>query len=180
LWNAPLLTEIDRSVGACSIVLPSGFMAHPAIPRILELATPIATDLGLELVGATFHTNESPPVLRLELRNPSGDTSLDDCERLSRALEPVLDEADVLPGAYVLEVSSPGLSEFLETDREFTSFKGFEVSVTTREPHKGKTLWIGSLIGRDDTAVRINQKGRAIAIPRDLVAQVRLADSLQE
>ncbi|MBD2162178.1 MAG: ribosome maturation factor RimP [Limnothrix sp.] len=154
-------------------------MAHPAIPRILELATPIATDLGLEIVGATFHTNESPPVLRLELRNPIADTSLDDCERLSRALEPVLDEADAIPGAYVLEVSSPGLSEFLETDREFTSFKGFEVTVTTREPHKGKSLWQGSLLDRDAETLRINQKGRVISIPRDLVERVRLADGAE-
>lgn len=154
-------------------------MAHPAIPRILELATPIATDLGLEIVGATFHTNESPPVLRLELRNPIADTSLDDCERLSRALEPVLDEADAIPGTYVLEVSSPGLSEFLETDREFTSFKGFEVTVTTREPHKGKSLWQGSLLDRDAETLRINQKGRVISIPRDLVERVRLADGAE-
>ncbi|RFP56460.1 MAG: ribosome maturation factor RimP [Limnothrix sp. CACIAM 69d] len=154
-------------------------MAHPAIPRILELATPIATDLGLEIVGATFHTNESPPVLRLELRNPIADTSLDDCERLSRALEPALDEADAIPGAYVLEVSSPGLSEFLETDREFTSFKGFEVTVTTREPHKGKSLWQGSLLDRDAETLRINQKGRVISIPRDLVERVRLADGAE-
>jgi ribosome maturation factor RimP len=154
-------------------------MAHPAIPRILEQATPIATDLGLEIVGATFHTNESPPVLRLELRNPIADTSLDDCERLSRALEPVLDEADAIPGAYVLEVSSPGLSEFLETDREFTSFKGFEVTVTTREPHKGKSLWQGSLLDRDAETLRINQKGRVISIPRDLVERVRLADGAE-
>lgn len=154
-------------------------MAHPAIPRILELATPIATDLGLEIVGATFHTNESPPVLRLELRNPIADTSLDDCERLSRALEPLLDEADAIPGAYVLEVSSPGLSEFLETDREFTSFKGFEVTVTTREPHKGKSLWQGSLLDRDAETLRINQKGRVISIPRDLVERVRLADGAE-
>ena len=154
-------------------------MAHPAIPRILELATPIATDLGLEIVGATFHTSESPPVLRLELRNPIADTSLDDCERLSRALEPVLDEADAIPGAYVLEVSSPGLSEFLETDREFTSFKGFEVTVTTREPHKGKSLWQGSLLDRDAETLRINQKGRVISIPRDLVERVRLADGAE-
>ena len=154
-------------------------MAHPAIPRNLELATPIATDLGLEIVGATFHTNESPPVLRLELRNPIADTSLDDCERLSRALEPVLDEADAIPGAYVLEVSSPGLSEFLETDREFTSFKGFEVTVTTREPHKGKSLWQGSLLDRDAETLRINQKGRVISIPRDLVERVRLADGAE-
>ncbi|HEY9690445.1 MAG TPA: ribosome maturation factor RimP [Coleofasciculaceae cyanobacterium] len=151
-------------------------MAHPAIPQILELATPIATDLGLDIVGATFHTNESPPVLRLELRNPIGDVSLDDCARLSRALEPALDEADVIPGAYVLEVSSPGVSDFLESDREFTSFKGFDVTVTTREPYKGKSLWQGSLLDRTETTVRINQKGRAIAIPRDLVESVRLAD----
>lgn len=149
-------------------------MAHPLIPQIIEIATPVATDLGLDVVGAVFHTNQSPPVLRVDIRNLQEDTGLDDCERMSRALEAALDQADIIPDAYVLEVSSPGISRSLTSDREFISFKGFAVIVSTSEPYEGHKEWTGRLVRRDDTAVYINQKGRAIAIPQALITRVQL------
>lgn len=149
-------------------------MTHPFIPQILELAAPVAEPLGLEVVGAVFHTHHSPPVLRVDIRNLQQDTGLADCERMSHALEAALDEANILPDAYVLEVSSPGISRSLTTDREFISFKGFPVVVTTTEPFQGQKAWGGQLIRRDDEAVHLSQKGRAIAIPRSLISTVQL------
>ncbi|NJO42004.1 MAG: ribosome maturation factor RimP [Cyanobacteria bacterium CRU_2_1] len=151
-------------------------MTHPLIPEIIELAEPIAATLGLDLVGAVFHTNHNPPVLRVDVRNLEQDTSLDDCERMSRALETTLDASHLIPDAYVLEVSSPGISRSLTTDREFTSFKGFSVVVTTIEPHDGHVNWTGQLIRRDETAVYLSQKGRSIAVPRHLVSKVQLVE----
>jgi ribosome maturation factor RimP len=151
-------------------------MTHPLIPQLIDLATPVAENLGLEVVGAVFHTNRRPPVLRVDIRNCVGDTSLDDCERMSRALEEKLDAMDVIPDAYVLEISSPGISRQLTTEREFISFKGFSVIVKTSEPYEGHTEWRGKLIRRDDTGVYLNQKGRAIAIPLELVTRVQLDD----
>jgi ribosome maturation factor RimP len=152
-------------------------MAHPLIPQIIEIATPVGETLGLDVVGAVFHTNQSPPVLRVDIRNLQENTGLEDCERMSRALEAALDEANVIPDAYVLEVSSPGISRSLTSDREFISFKGFAVIVSTSEPYEGKKEWQGLLVRRDDTAVYINQKGRAIAIPQALITRVQLDES---
>jgi ribosome maturation factor RimP len=151
-------------------------MTHPLIPQITELATPVAATLGLDVVGAVFHTNQSPPVLRVDIRNQEQDTSLQDCARMSQALEAVLDESNVIPDAYVLEISSPGISRTLTTDREFISFKGFPVEVTTLEPYKGQTAWTGNLIRREDDTVHLSQKGRAIAIPRPLIDRVQLVE----
>ncbi|KAF3888868.1 MULTISPECIES: ribosome maturation factor RimP [Nostocales] len=149
-------------------------MTHPLVPQVIELATPVAEQIGLEVVGAVFHTNQRPPVLRVDIRNPTQDTGLDDCERMSRALEATLDAAKIIPDAYVLEVSSPGISRQLETDREFISFKGFPVIVRTSPPHEGQQEWNGQLVRRDETAVYINQKGRVVEIPRALVVRVQL------
>lgn len=151
-------------------------MAHPLIPQIIDLATPVAENLGLEVVGAVFHTNQRPPVLRVDIRNLNADTGLEDCEKMSRALEATLDAADIIPDAYVLEISSPGISRQITTDREFIAFKGFAVNVTTSQPVEGKQSWEGQLIRRDETALHLNQKGRAIAIPRELVTKVQLDD----
>lgn len=152
-------------------------MTHPLIPPVIELATPIAQELGLEVVGAVFHTNQSPPVLRIDIRNPLADTSLNDCERMSLALEPSLDASDLIPDAYVLEVSSPGIARSLTTERDFISFKGFPVTITTIELYNGHKSWSGNLIRRDEQSVYLNLKGRAIAIPRELVGQVQLDDN---
>ena len=154
-------------------------MTHPLIPQILEIATPVAAQLGLDVVAAVFQTNQHPPVLRVDVRNIEQDTGLSDCERMSHALEAALDVAEVIPDAYVLEISSPGISRLLTSDREFISFKGFPVVVTTAEPHAGSASWSGRLIKRDETAVYLNQKGRSVAVPRRLVQAVQLVDQEQ-
>ncbi|MCU0541199.1 MAG: ribosome maturation factor RimP [Oscillatoriaceae cyanobacterium Prado104] len=149
-------------------------MTHPLIPQIIEIAAPLAETLGLEVVGAVFHTNQNPPVLRVDIRNPQQDTGLADCERMSLALEAQLDASDIIPDAYVLEISSPGLSRSLSSDREFITFKGFPVTVTTAESDSRIKEWKGQLIRRDETAVYLNQKGRQVTIPRPQIVKVEL------
>ncbi len=151
-------------------------MTNPLIPQIIDLATPVAQKLGLEVVGAVFQTNKKPPVLRLDVRNPHADTSLDDCERMSRALEETLDASEIIESSYVLEISSPGISQQLTTDRDFITFKGFGVTVTSDTPYQERQEWRGKLQGRDEKAIYLNQKGRAITIPRQLVTKVQLDD----
>lgn len=151
-------------------------MTHPLVPQILDLATPVANSLDLELVGAVFHTNFHPPVLRVDIRNQQSDTGLDDCERMSRALEVALDEAGIIPDTYVLEVSSPGVSNVLNHDRDFVSFKGFTVMVMADQPYGGQQQWVGKLNRRDEAAVYLSLKGRTIAIPRNIVTKVQLVE----
>ena len=140
-------------------------MTHPVIPAILELAQPIARGLGLEVVDAVFQTNKRPPTLRIDIRNLQQDTGLKDCEALSRELDAQLEQSGLIPSAYVLEVSSPGVSSHLVSERDFIAFKGFEVIVISREPYQGQQQWQGRLQGRDTDAVYLSIKGRTIAIP---------------
>jgi ribosome maturation factor RimP len=149
-------------------------MTHPLIPSILELAEPVAHSLGLKVVGIIFQTNNRPPVLRVDIRNLKEDTGLNDCEQMSRSLEEVLDSQEIIPGAYVLEVSSPGVSRQLTSDREFEVFKGFAVIVKTFAPFQGQKELRGNLQGQDQSAIYLNQKGKALTIPRELVALVQL------
>ncbi|WP_353931205.1 ribosome maturation factor RimP [Okeanomitos corallinicola TIOX110] len=153
-------------------------MTHPLVTQIIELAKPVAEELELEIVGIVFHTNQRPPVLRVDIRNPQKDTGLDDCERMSRALENSLDATEIIPDAYVLEVSSPGISRQIETDREFISFKGFPIIISTSPPYEGKQDWIGKLVRRDETKIYLNQKGRIVGIPRSQVTRVQLDEGI--
>ena len=152
-------------------------MAHPLIPQVLELAEPVAKSVGLEIVEAVFQTNQSPPVLRIDVRNPNQeDTGLDDCAKLSEVLTEALDESDLIPDAYVLEVSSPGVSDMLTRDRDFIVFKGFPVEVQLSQVYKKKQLWKGSLVGRTEDKISLNLKGRPLSIPRELVESVQLSN----
>jgi ribosome maturation factor RimP len=149
-------------------------MSHPLIPQIFQIAEEVASPLGLEVVDVVLHTNKNPVVLRVDIRNPDQNTGLDDCERMSRSLEPTLDEADLIPHAYVLEISSPGAERQLQGDREFVAFRGFMVTVSTTVPHEGKQSWSGHLMSRNEIHVTISIKGRIVNIPRELVERVEL------
>ena len=150
------------------------FMTHPLIPSILELADPIAHNLHVEIANIIFQTNKNPPVLRIDIQGIAGDTSLDDCEKMSRQLEETLDAENIIPCAYILEISSPGIGNNLKSDREFISFKGFPVIVETDTLFKQKTQWEGTLQGRDEQFVYLNCKGKISKIPRDIVKSVQL------
>ena len=75
---------------------------------------------------------------------------------------------------YEIIIASPGIGEVLRFDRDFISFKGFTVSVTTTEIFKKKTVFEGTLVERTDDYVSISQKGRLIKVPRTIIAEVRL------
>ncbi|MBL1211619.1 ribosome maturation factor RimP [Geminocystis sp. GBBB08] len=152
-------------------------MTHPLIANITEIAKSVAQELNLEIVDLTFLTHKNPPILRVYINNPSGDTSLDNCEKMSCLLEEILDAKDIIPSAYMLEISSPGIGENLTTDREFISFKGFPVMIETTTEYKKRTQWQGNLQGRDEKAIHINCKGKMVAIPREIVIRVKLENS---
>jgi ribosome maturation factor RimP len=149
-------------------------MTHPLIPPIIDLAGPVAAKLGLAVVTAMFYTNERPPILRVDIRSLAAETGLEDCEKMSRSLEAALDEAELIPFPYNLEISSPGAANSLTTDREFEVFRGFTVSVQLHAPLKGKTALKGQLKERDDTTIHLTQKGKIVNIPRELVSAVVL------
>uniref|UniRef100_A0A0C3UCY6 Uncharacterized protein n=1 Tax=Guillardia theta (strain CCMP2712) TaxID=905079 RepID=A0A0C3UCY6_GUITC len=95
---------------------------------------------------------------------------IEECERLSKSLGFRLDAAPfMLDRPYNLVVSTPGAKDVLTRDREFAAFKGFPVTVTTKEPFKNKLVFEGNLHDRSEEAVRINVKGRIVSIPRPLV-----------
>ena len=155
-------------------------MTHPVIPQVLALARPIGASLGLEVVNATFLTDQAPPVLRIDIRHPEQDTGLADCERMTQALAPALDAVDWIPGAYILEISSPGLGEELLTERDFTTFQGFPVRVELHQPYRGRREWQGRLLRRDGEAVVLNRRGRTVRLLRAWVMRVVLTTDDQD
>lgn len=101
----------------------------------------------------------------------AGGVDLDDCQTLSEKLSARLDESDLIGGAYILEVSSPGIDRILKKDRDFIRETGKIVDVTLYAPLDGKKIFVGELEGRDEKFLRLKDTE---PLPREKVAQVRL------
>lgn len=101
----------------------------------------------------------------------AGGIDLDDCQALSERLSDKLDETDIINGAYILEVSSPGIDRILKKDRDFVREAGKVVDVTLYAPLDGKKFFVGQLVSRDKNFLHLKD---VAPLPRDKVAQVRL------
>jgi len=97
-------------------------------PEIFELLRPVVAGQGAELVEVSVSGGRNRAFVRLIVHAPAGVTHAD-CARVTRAAAPVLDAAAAFPGAYVLEVWSPGTDRVLKSPREFDLFRGQLVQV---------------------------------------------------
>ena len=120
---------------------------------------------GLELVRVKMMGGTSDPTLQVMAERPdTRQLTLDDCARLSRRLSEVLDalEAegrDPIPGAYRLEVSSPGIDRPLTRLRDYDDWKGHEARVTLAEKLNGRKQYNGTLLGTDGEEVLVEVAG---------------------
>ncbi len=119
------------------------------IETIETLVRPIVEDRGYELVDLQLRTDRGRLVLRLLVDRPGGIT-LDECASVSREVAPHLEVADPIRGAYVLEVSSPGIRRPLKRPGDFERFQGERVRVRTRDPVDGRRTFRGICRGLDE------------------------------
>jgi ribosome maturation factor RimP len=102
--------------------------------RAQQLLEPLVAGEGLELLEVEFLREREGWVLRLFIDNPGGRVGLDECSRVSRAVDTVLDVEDIIPHEYNLEVSSPGVNRPLRKPQHFERVKGQKVKVKTFGP----------------------------------------------
>lgn len=141
--------------------------------RLLALAEPVAEGLGLALVEVSLRQGGPSLLVTVTVDRPGGVT-IEDCRRMSRALEAELDAALVLPGRYRLDVESPGIDRVLRTPREYRYFAGREVEVTVRNPEAGRRRLVGTLHGLEGDVLLVDEGGERLRLPLPDVARVRL------
>ncbi len=141
--------------------------------KIQALAEPVVREEGCSLWDVEYVREAGTWYLRLYL-DKEGGVGIDDCERISRRLDPILDEADPIPESYVFEVGSAGAERELKRPSDFAQFMGAEVEVKLYKPLEGRKAWVGELAGYDAGAVtlRIGEEERRFTAAE--VAQVRL------
>ena len=140
---------------------------------VTALAAPIAAELGLELWDVEYIREAGQWFLRVYI-DKDGGVSISDCEALSRALDPVLDEADPIPDSYVFEVSSAGAERELKRPGDFERFMGSPVEVRLYKPVDGSKSFVGTLSGYSGGDVSLTAAGKTLTFEKSQIAQVRL------
>ena len=140
---------------------------------VWDLAKPVVEQAGFELWDVEYVTEGGQRYLRLYLDSPDG-VDLDACERVSRAMDPILDEADPVPDSYIFEVSSAGCERALKRPSDFARFMGSQVEVKLYSAADGAKQWVGKLLAYEDGDVTIGSGQEERRFTKKQIASVRL------
>ena len=141
--------------------------------KVTELARPIVEEEGCRLWDVEYVREAGSWYLRIYI-DKTGGVDIEDCERISRRLDPVLDEADPIPDSYVFEVGSAGIERELKRPGDFESFLGSEVEVRLYQPVNGQKAYVGTLVRYDNGTTTIEIGGKTLSFNKTQTAQVRL------
>ena len=140
---------------------------------VRELVTPVAEQMGYFIWDVEFVKEGADKYLRITIDNEEG-INIEDCEKLHRAIDPVLDEADPIAEAYILEVSSPGIERELKCDDHIFACVDWDVEVKLYAPKNGTKIYRGVLLGMDESleSVVISQNGGELAFKKSEIAKL--------
>lgn len=141
---------------------------------VASIARPVAEAHGCELWDVEYVKEAGAWYLRVYIDREGG-VSINDCEAVSRELDPLLDEADPISGSYTFEVSSAGAERQLKRPSDFERFIGHLVEVKLYRAVEGRKSYVGDLAAYDDGAVEITVPGGgSMRFEKSDVAGVRL------
>jgi ribosome maturation factor RimP len=144
------------------------------ISRLEELIRPLVESQDGDLVELQYgRPKRGRGILRLFV-DRTGGISIEELARISRMVGGLLEVHDVIPGAYTLEVSSPGLTRALKTPKDYQRYVGRLVRVTTRAPWEGRQVHTGILQGLEDDQVSLKEGESVVCIPLSEIARARL------
>ena len=145
--------------------------------QLIELLEPVVSRLGYELWELEYGARPGGGLLRIYIDSPDG-ISVDDCERVSRAVSEELDAADPISNEYTLEVSSPGLDRVLRTQQHFERFAGERVKLEMTQPVNGRKRFAGRLVEVKSGEITLEVDGAAVQLPIDGIHKARITPDL--
>ncbi|MDI7258667.1 MAG: ribosome maturation factor RimP [Thermodesulfobacteriota bacterium] len=148
-------------------------MTEEITDRVTKIVNPILSSDGIELVGVEYRRETRGSVLRLYIDKEGGIT-VDDCTRISREVGRILDVENLIDAFYTLEVSSPGLTRPLKTEKDFMKYESRLISVKTVEPIGNRRQFKGRLLRMVDKGIEIESDGEVFRIPFSSIAKANL------
>ena len=141
--------------------------------QVRQFAEPLVKENGCTLWDVEYIREGGEWFLRLYI-DKEGGVDIDDCENVSRTVDPVLDEKDPIPESYRFEVCSAGLERVLKRPSDFAQFMGAAVLVKLYQPKNGLKEYAGRLTGYEDGDVTVDMNGTERTFAKAEVALVRL------
>jgi ribosome maturation factor RimP len=149
--------------------------------QVRGIAERVAASYGLEIFDVQYRREAPGMVLRVRIDRPGSkataedSVTVDECAKVSRDLSAILDVDDVVPNAYTLEVSSPGLDRPLTRPEDYQRFAGRRAKLVMREKVDGQGYFKGQLGGVDDGHVLIEGEDRRMhRVPLGVITRANL------
>ena len=141
--------------------------------QVTEFAKPVVESFGCKLWDVEYVREGSERYLRIYI-DKDGGVDIDDCEKIHRAIDPILDEKDPITESYHFEVSSAGLERALKRPGDFEQVMGSAVLVKLYRPRNGLKEIPGFLRGYEDGKITVEAGKETITFQKSEVALVRL------
>lgn len=158
----------------CHLSLWRGEALGTLETKVAHLIAPALDALGFDLVRVLLSGQTQRTLQIMAERADREEMTVEDCARISRDISAILDVEDPIPGAYTLEVSSPGLDRPLVRPDDYERFAGYEAKVETTQLIDGRRRFAGRLKGLRGADVLIDVDGAAIAIPHADILRAKL------
>ena len=141
--------------------------------QLNNLVHSVVTGLGFQVWGYEYRPHSESALLRIFIENEGG-VSIDHCTLVSRQIGAALDVEDIIPIAYILEVSSPGIDRVLFTPEQYKDYIGEAVKVRTRSPIEGRRNFKGTIESVGENEVNVTVDNDTFVIPFNVVDRARL------
>lgn len=138
---------------------------------VLEAIEPIVTELGYSVWDVTYSKIGADYHLEITIDSPKG-IDIDDCERVHRAIDPILDEADPIEGFYYLDVSSPGIERELRTDAHVIASIGARAEAKLFAQKDGRKSIIGNIVSYSDGVLVIDDGEKNVEIAKQEISKL--------
>lgn len=145
--------------------------------KITNVIEPTVMGQGFDLVRVLYQGSDTIKTLQIMVeRQDRQNMTIDDCEKLSKAISAVLDVEDVILSKYVLELTSPGVDRPLVKLEDFERFSGKEAKIETDFPIDGRRRFKGQLLGLDEERLNVKMlfEGNEVSIPFSSVSKAKL------
>ncbi len=142
--------------------------------RIAQTIEPSLEAMGYRLVRVVITSGRRATLQVMAERLDDQPMTVDDCAQISHSVSALLDVADPIPGAYMLEISSPGIDRPLVRTEDYDRFTGFEAKIELARPIDGRKRFRGRLLGTSRGNVRLATETGETELPLDAVGRAKL------
>lgn len=146
--------------------------------QILDSLEAQAEDHGVEIVSVEAVGSRKSPIVRIYI-DTEGGVSFQELTDAQEWIGEIMDDLDPFPGAYTMEVSSPGIDRPLRTSDHFRRFVGEEAKIALKSPLDGRSKFTGVIAEADDDAVKLEFDGGSIDVPYEAIKKANLIGKVE-